>query len=71
MTTKVSRVADKRPAMMVSARGRCISPPSPKPSAKGMSPKTVVSVVIKMGRSLSFAAAMMASSEGFPRLFAD
>ena len=52
--------------MTVMAIGPRISAPSPRPSAIGVSPRMVVSVVIRMGRSRIWPAATIASALAIP-----
>ncbi len=55
-----------RPQTITNASGCSISEPSPRPSARGVIPSTVVSVVIRIGRRRRLAAVLIASSvDGF------
>ena len=68
MTRSVSTVEVSRPQITATAIGVRISAPSPRPSAIGNRPSTVVAVVIKIGRSRTQPAWMMASFSANPRL---
>ena len=57
----VSAVELMSPATTVMAMGVRISDPSPRPSAMGRSPRTVVAVVIRIGRSRTEPACTIAS----------
>ena len=54
------------PPITARAIGACVSPPSPKPSASGNSPSTVVSVVMRIGRKRRVPASRIARSSGSP-----
>ena len=62
MITSVKIVELISPATTVIAMGVRISAPSPKPSAIGNRPSTVVDVVIKIGRNRTSPACTIASS---------
>ena len=62
----VRRVARVKPAKTTMPSGWRNSEPSPMPSARGNSPKTVVTVVIRIGRRRWGAAVRMALSRSIP-----
>jgi hypothetical protein len=64
--TKVRKVETVSPPMTEIAREALASAPSPSPSAMGINPQMVVSVVITMGRSLIRPALTMASLSSTP-----
>ena len=68
MTNKVKKVADNNPPITVFAIGDISSEPSPKPNAKGISPKIVVKDVINIGLKRRRLAEISASSIGIPSL---
>src|SRR5208337_3765264 len=61
--TKVERVS---PPITARARGFCNSAPEPRPTARGINPKSVQRVVIRIGRTRIFPAATSASRRGIP-----
>ena len=62
----VTGVDNASPPMTASARGRWSSAPAPMPNAKGKSPNSVQSVVMRMGRSRIRAASRSAASRSRP-----
>src|SRR5574344_1256185 len=67
ISTNVTKVETDKPQATVIPNEFHISAPSPLPTAKGIIPKTVVSVVIKMGRRRDFPAVTTASRTDMPR----
>ena len=64
--SSVSAVELIRPLITAMAIGVRISAPSPRPRAIGVRPRTVVAVVIRIGRRRTDPAVTTASSRGIP-----
>ena len=60
-------MATTRPPITAMARGARRSAPRPMPSASGVSPQTVVTVVMTMGRRRTLPASRIASRSAAPR----